>query len=262
MKNERFIFGTNWEKFLRLVDEDKIKDAEESLRIMLAEKDLAGKSFLDAGCGSGLFSLAAKRLGARVFSFDDDPHCVACTLELKKRAYPDSPDWEIRQGSVLDECFLNSLGKYDVVYSWGVLYHTGDMKRAIILMANQVKAHGILFISIANNQGVASQGWLRIKILYNTLPSFLRFFLVLAMASIFETKAFVGRLISGKNPLRKERGMSVWHDWVDWCGGYPFEVAKPEDIIVPLRARGFILENLKTCLSGWGCNEYVFRCMD
>ena len=234
---------------------------------MLKIKNLSGQSFLDAGCGSGLFSLAAKRLGARVFSFDFDPGCVSCTAELKKNFYPEAADWTIQQASVLDQDFLNSLEEYDIVYSWGVLHHTGNMKAALDLVAKKVKPNGFLFIALANDQGSSSQRWLRIKRFYNRSPSLIRFFLVAVIGSFFELKSAVGRLSRGRNPLpfsewtskKRDRGMSVWHDWADWCGGYPFEVARPEDIIVPLRAQGLILENLKTQLCGWGCNEYVFR---
>lgn len=52
--------------------------------------------------------------------------------------------------------------------------------------------------------------------------------------------------------------MSHWHDWIDWVGGYPFEVAKPELIFDFYRDRGFTLHNMTTCGGGGGCNEFVF----
>ena len=55
------------------------------------------------------------------------------------------------------------------------------------------------------------------------------------------------------------RGMSAWHDLVDWVGGLPFEVAKPEEIIEYFKERGFTLEKLTTCAGGHGCNQYVFE---
>ncbi len=79
---QRFEFGANWNRFLAVLNDERIAQAEESLKRMLEVDNLQGKSFLDIGSGSGLFSLAARRLGARVYSFDYDPKSVACTREL------------------------------------------------------------------------------------------------------------------------------------------------------------------------------------
>ena len=87
-RGERFEFGKNWSRFLTTLTDDKIQSAEDSLRNMLETDDLAGKRFLDIGSGSGLFSLAARRLGATVHSFDYDPNSVACTAELRRRYFP------------------------------------------------------------------------------------------------------------------------------------------------------------------------------
>jgi 2-polyprenyl-6-hydroxyphenyl methylase/3-demethylubiquinone-9 3-methyltransferase len=128
----RFAFGENWSRFLTEIDDDRIRQAEQSLCDMLKVKSLQGKQFLDIGSGSGMFSLAARRLGATVHSFDYDPHSVACTNELKRRYFPDDPHWNVEQASALDEKYISGLGCFDVVYSWGVLHHTGQMYRAFI----------------------------------------------------------------------------------------------------------------------------------
>lgn len=111
----RFAFGANWSRFLSLLNEQRIAEAEQSLRELLGVADLRGKRFLDIGSGSGLFSLAARRLGAEVHSFDYDPQSVACTQELRRRYYPDDPTWRVEQGSVLDSDYLAQLGQFDVV---------------------------------------------------------------------------------------------------------------------------------------------------
>ncbi len=123
---ERFEFGENWRSFLAVLDDERISNAENSLRAMLGVSTLAGMSFVDVGCGSGLFSLAAMRLGAaRVRSFDFDPASVACTREMKARYCSNDERWTIEEGSVLDKNHLDALGTFDIVYSWGVLHHTG-----------------------------------------------------------------------------------------------------------------------------------------
>ena len=270
--SDRFAFGKNWQAFLQNLDDERIEQAVDSLKHRLGMENLAGKRFLDMGCGSGLFSLAARRLGAEVTSIDFDQDCVACTESLKKQwlktEAPTTDDlWQIRQGSVLDESLMASLGTFDVVYSWGVLHHTGEMERAIRLASERVAEGGFFFIAIYHDQGGASRRWHGIKQTYHRLPPPLRSVWVAMVAALYETKFAMARLASLKNPLpfadwrakKKDRGMSAWHDWVDWVGGLPFEVAKPEAIIVPLRQRGFVLENLTTVGNGWGCNEYIFR---
>ena len=265
--SERFAFGENWQSFLSGLDEHRIDQSAASLSSMLGVDSLRGKTFLDIGSGSGLSSLAAIRLGATVTSIDFDADSIDCTEQLRHRYADDPSVWKVAGGSAIDEPFMQSLGTFDIVYAWGVLHHTGAMDQAIELAAGRVAANGCLFVAIYNDQGGASRRWLAIKRLYHRLPRFLRPVWVVVIAAWYETKFAAARMLRGKNPLpfsdwkskRNDRGMSAWHDWVDWVGGLPFEVATPEQIIVPLRARGFTIENLRTVGGGWGCNEYVFR---
>src|SRR5579872_985738 len=149
-RGTRFQFGANWLRFLTTLDDSRVAIAETSLCDRLEVSDLKAKRFLDVGSGSGLFSLAARRLGAQVVSFDFDPQSVASTSELKRRYFPDDADWQICEGSVLDRAFLKTLGAFDVVYSWGVLHHTGQMWTAIRNAIERVNAGGTLFLAIYN----------------------------------------------------------------------------------------------------------------
>jgi 2-polyprenyl-6-hydroxyphenyl methylase/3-demethylubiquinone-9 3-methyltransferase len=256
---ERFEFGKNWAKFLRSLTEERIAEAQKSV-----SETLEGKSFLDIGSGSGLFSLAARRLGARVHSFDYDPYSVNCTHELKRRFVPGDPQWTIEQGSALDADYLRSLGTFDVVYSWGVLHHTGDMWTALDNVVAAVADGGSLFISLYNDQGRASRRWKKVKQLYNRSPRGLRFLVVAPCFVVLWWRRLVKDALRGQ-PFRnireyqQRRGMSFWQDLIDWVGGYPFEVSTPAQVFDFYRARGFTLTHLRTCGGSLGCNEFVFQ---
>lgn len=260
---ETFAFGANWQRFLDRVDETRIEGAVRSLQDMLEIQDLKGKRFLDIGSGSGLFSLAAAHLGAEVVSFDADEQSVACTKEVKRRFAPQTTRWKIERGSVLDKDYVKRLGQFDVVYAWGVLHHTGNMALALAHAAMAVREGGRLFIAIYNDQGKASRIWKRIKHFYNTAPVPLKWLTLLGAGAYFELLAFLAWLTAPRRYLAmrkgRGRGMAKWYDLVDWVGGYPFEVAKPEGIFDFYRNRDFVLRRLKTCGGGIGCNEFVFE---
>jgi 2-polyprenyl-3-methyl-5-hydroxy-6-metoxy-1,4-benzoquinol methylase len=262
---ERFEFGQNWRRFLTSLNEQKIQNAVDSLATMMGTNNLHGLSLLDIGCGSGLSSLVARRLGARVHSFDYDPESVACTLELRNRFYPrDAEDWVVEQGSALDESYLRSLGSFDIVYSWGVLHHTGAMWKALENAAIPLAAGGTLFVAIYNDQGNHSRRWRAVKRLYNRMPRGLRFLVVMPVAVQQwwrpTVKDFLRlRPFSTWRSYSSSRGMSPWWDVIDWVGGYPFEVARPEEIFDFYRKRNCELIKLKTCGGSLGCNEFVFR---
>ena len=252
----RFEFGKNWKRFLSTLTEDQIEAAAYSLKRSLDIESLQGRTFLDIGSGSGLHSLAAKRLGAKVHSFDYDPESVECTHELKKRYFPDNENWVIENGSVLDEDYLKKLGQFDVVYSWGVLHHTGQMYKSFDNIIPTVAPTGKLFLAIYNNQGWVSKYWTLVKKIYNK-SSVGKFAMISVHAPYLFGLRYLVRAITGR--LFIERGMSMWYDMIDWLGGYPFEIAKPEDIFDFFRDRGFVLDKLKTCGGRMGCNEFVFH---
>ena len=289
--SEHFAFGANWRRFLERVDERRVGAAVASLRGLLslphAQQPLEGQTFLDVGCGSGLVSLAAHRLGARVVSFDFDPQSVACTRELQRR-FAAAEAWPVGEGSALDRDFLAALvadhGRFDIVYSWGVLHHTGDLWAAVEAVADCVRESGTLAIALYNDQGRTTDRWIGIKRAYQHLPGWLRtpyvatvgfgYFggraagkLAAAIASPLEGRrlppsrdahASADRTLAAALTASDPRGMSRWYDLVDWVGGWPLEVATPGEVVAKLGHLGFTLARLNTVGGNHGCNEFVF----
>lgn len=266
-RGQRFEFGDNWANFLSVLDEDRIVAAERGLQRMLQTQRLDGLRFLDIGSGSGLSSLAARRLGARVHSFDFDPQSVACTSELRRRYFDSDGEWSVERGSALDASYVRGLGPFEVVYSWGVLHHTGHMWDALENAVIPVAPGGKLFVAIYNDTGSQSRRWHWIKRTYNGLPPLARKPFAVAVTLPAELKALVGAAarrrpgdyIRSWTDYRRLRGMNKWHDIVDWVGGYPYEFATPEQIFDFYRNRGFTLTNMKCGGVGLGCNEFVFE---
>lgn len=264
---ERFEFGKNWAAFLAVLDDDRIAQAEKSLKEMLDVETLEGKTFLDIGSGSGLFSLAARRLGATVHSFDFDSNSFACTQELRNRYFPNDAIWRVEQGSALDADYVASLGKFDIVYSWGVLHHTGEMWRALENAVIPTTEGGKLFIAIYNDTGSQARRWHWIKKTYCGLPTLLKTpFAVIAILPD-EMSKIAHSLLSLKpieyihswTRYKNGRGMNRWHDVIDWVGGFPYEVATVDEIFDFYKKRGFTLTKVKSKGVGLGCNEFVFK---
>ncbi|WEJ13728.1 class I SAM-dependent methyltransferase (plasmid) [Sinorhizobium sp. M103] len=213
---------------------------------MLRVDDLHNKTFLDIGSGSGLFSLAARKLGARVHSFDYDPQSVACTRALKQRYFPESTDWLIEEGSVLDADYLRRLGQFDIVYSWGVLHHTGAMWQALENVDGNVSKNGKLFIALYNYQPLTSKYWTHVKRLYNKY-SILRPPIIFIHLLYPALPSYILKYVQGR---KLPRGMSFWYDHLDWLGGYPFEVSTPKQIFDFYREKGYRLDQIKTVGDG------------
>lgn len=234
-----FSFGQNWEKFLTVLNEERITAACQSIQKFTGLATLAGRTFLDVGCGSGLFSLAAYRLGAsRVISMDIDPHSIECAHRLRERE--GAPvHWTIAQASAL--AMPVSKSSFDFVYSWGVLHHTGAMWQAIDHVADLVSPQGLFYLAIYRERRFSRQ-WLQVKRIYNRQNRLVKRIMILGYALFSITASG----LNGQNPLRvirdygrTSRGMSWWRDIEDWLGGLPYEYTRPEKLIAFLKERGF-----------------------
>jgi 2-polyprenyl-3-methyl-5-hydroxy-6-metoxy-1,4-benzoquinol methylase len=259
-----FSFGRNWQQFNEShLNAEREQIAAASLLQFLERRDLQGLTFLDIGCGSGLFSLAAYRLGAsRIVSVDVDPYSVTSTTKLYKSA--GSPKhWQILHGSILDPTLTGSLEPADVVYAWGSLHHTGAMWQAIRNAAALVQPEGLFFLAIYNKvEGRGSSDyWLRMKKIYNRSPTPVKRAMEVAYAVRYH---ILGDLIRLRNPSTtfrnyNTRGMNLWIDIRDWLGGYPYEAARADEVFkFCTRELGLSLTNLQT-VNNLGCNEFLFR---
>jgi SAM-dependent methyltransferase len=252
-----FSFGENWASFSQGLSEERIQQAIQSLVILFGESTLKGTSFLDIGCGSGLFSIAAARLGARkILGVDVDPLSVETSRRNAAR-WLKANDIEISfcQGSVLDENDVTAWGTFDVVYSWGVLHHTGNMWKALENASRTVKPNGWFVVALYNRHW-SSPIWKWIKRLYNRLGKFGK---RLMIGSFFPLIVVAKWLVTLRNPFKMRRGMDFLHNVIDWLGGYPYEYASIEEVRNRLSQLGFDVLAVYPARVPTGCNEYVCR---
>jgi SAM-dependent methyltransferase len=261
-KTTHFDFGENWKSFSdSALTSERVAQARTDFDDLIRDAILPRRTFLDVGFGQGLAICLAKETGAEVYGNDINPKCVEA-LRSTGRFFPDVDlaSIPIVVGSILDDVVLQGLsqlrpGGFDIVYSWGVLHHTGAMDEAIRRTASLVKSGGSFVLAIYNTHW-SSPVWGLIKRIYNRAPWFARQILVaLFLPLIFTAKFAVAR----GNPLKMKRGMSFYHDVVDWIGGYPYEHRTKDEVSALLESLGFRLERFIPATVPTGCNQFVFR---
>jgi len=254
----QFDFGQNWEAFSKnALTADKVAQAKKDFVDLFDGISLKDKNFLDIGFGQGLSSLIAQELGAKVYSVDINAKCTEALRETQT-FFPNqqrSPNLNI--GSILNPDLLNRLAQteFDVVYSWGVLHHTGDMEQSIQNAASLVKDGGHLVMALYNKHWT-SQPWLWIKWLYSQSPSFMKRILIYSLYPVIWVAKFFA---TKQNPIKMDRGMDFFYNVVDWVGGYPYEYASKEEVIQKMKAKGFSCLRFCPAQVPTGCNEFIFQ---
>jgi SAM-dependent methyltransferase len=253
----QFDFGRNWDEFSRhALNGAKVAEAKEYFEILIDGIELKGKSFLDIGFGQGLSLLIATEMGALTTGVDINPTCAEV---LKRNAgfYPDIDTESIKviTGSILDPKIMEKLNEgFDIVHSWGVLHHTGNMHQAIINAASLVKSGGYLVLAIYNKHW-SSPVWLSVKWLFNISPRWLQ----KTMTGIFYPVIWLAKLfVTRKNPFSQERGMVFFYDIIDWLGGYPYEYASRIELQKIIEQLGFRIFRTMPANVPTGCNEFIF----
>jgi hypothetical protein len=257
----QFDFGKNWEKFSKTaLNEHKVKQARDDFVGLFKDIELKNKSFIDIGFGQGLSLLTATALGAVTTGIDINPLSEGI-LRKNAKYFPevDVSKIKIYTGSVLDTSLLENIthsgkNEFDVVHSWGVLHHTGNLYKSIQLTCNMVQKQGYYIIAIYNKHW-SSRIWLWIKWFYNYSPVFLKKFFIYFCYPVIWVAKF---LVTGKNPKKQQRGMDFFYDIIDWVGGYPYEYASKEQIKKFVESQGFKLLREIPAKVPTGCNEFVF----
>lgn len=261
---DHFAFGKNWASYAQLVGAPEIEEAKAGLLKLLPASEIAGRSFLDIGCGSGLHALAAAELGAgQITAIDIDPDSVSTTQTLLQRHKVKGP-WQADQTSVFDTDPAQ-FGTFDVVYSWGVLHHTGDMWLAIKKAADLVRPGGLFAFALYRTTRMDAF-WKREKRWYahaRPAAQMIARAIYLTVYRLYHLAKGVdhGRFVA---MYRSARGMDFHHDVHDWLGGYPYETALATEVEARMAALGFKPErvfalSMTRGVLGSGCDEYVYR---
>ncbi|MFT5128686.1 MAG: SAM-dependent methyltransferase [Rhodothermales bacterium] len=252
----RFAFGKNWQSYSqRAITPERIEQARRGFAELLGDIKLSGKRFIDIGFGQGLSVTIAAEMGADALGIDIDDDNVAAVKATQQAMNCAKPP-ETRVASILDQDFVEAHeGAFDIVHSWGVLHHTGNMKQAMKNACSLVNPGGY-FICAIYNRHWSSGPWVAIKWLYCALPSFLqRLMILLVYPVIYVAKWIVTR----ENPKNKERGMDFMHDVVDWVGGYPYEYANVAEMQKMVGDLGLTCLRTVDAEVPTGCNEFVFQ---
>lgn len=258
---KHFKFGENWKNFSNLIDNNRLKEAVTSLKKLTNKKSLNNLSFLDIGCGSGLSSLAAIQLNCKkIYAIDQDEQSIKTTKKVLQKSRFKKVKVEKK-----DLFTLNEKEKFDIVYSWGVLHHTGNMLEAIKKSTKMVSKNGMLILALYKKTKLCNL-WKIEKYIYKSSPKVIQnfiknlFIFLFKLAMILKRKNFSNYI----NDYKTKRGMDFYHDVHDWLGGYPYESISFEEISKIMDKFGYKMirsfqVKKQIGIFGTGCDEYVFK---
>ncbi len=122
-------FGFEWTAYRRFGWDDPVYDLQREHGVflrksLLGPEELSGRLVLDAGCGNGRYSFLASSHGGRVFGVD-----LSEAVDGAAENTAALEDVQIVQGDIFRLPFGQAT--FDVIFSIGVLMHTGDAARAV-----------------------------------------------------------------------------------------------------------------------------------
>jgi len=250
-----FDFGKNWQAYSKnALNATKLDASKADLERLVGLDKIKGKTFLDIGSGSGIHAIAAKTLGAeKVIGFDISAESIQAAQGNANR-FNNQGNITFYRHSILSDAY-KKFGTFDIVYSWGVLHHTGDMWRAIHNSMDLVNKNGLFVIAIYNKHW-SSPAWRFIKYIYNVVPKLIKKVMIFFFYWIILVAKF---LVTFKNPFRKKRGMNFYYDVIDWVGGYPYEYASKTEVENFFNINNFTLIKYLKPQVPTGCGEFVFQ---
>jgi 2-polyprenyl-3-methyl-5-hydroxy-6-metoxy-1,4-benzoquinol methylase len=262
---KQFDFGANWADFsANAASRERAEQARAQFMRLMQGVELQGRTFLDIGFGQGFSLLSAQSMGARVVGCDINPKCHE-VIERNRALFPglEAAAIPLQVGSILDANVVSALRRmpesgeagFDIVHSWGVLHHTGDMRLALANAVSLVRPGGI-FVAAIYNRHWSSLPWLAIKAAYVHSPRLLQKMMV---GGLYPVIWLAKLAVTRKNPKAMDRGMDFYYDVVDWVGGYPYEYASVHEMEAICRPLGLSLVRAIDAKVPTGCNELVFR---
>jgi len=266
MNETRFKFGENWSNYSSSVNLEKIELAKKDIIRLVG--DVSNKSVIDIGCGSGIHTVAFIQLGVKsIVSFDYDLKSVETTKKLVKKFCYKKSKYKVFQADILNIDSLSGLNKrkFDIVYSWGVLHHTGSMFEAIISTTKFLKDNGILVLGLYVKTKLCNFWYYEKKIFnkYKFLQPLIKlpflFFLIIGLS--LKKRSSPYKII---HDYKKQRGMSIIFDVNDWLGGFPYESIDDNSLLNFLKLKGFKIvrkfnTNSRIGFFGAACGEWVLK---